>query len=130
MKHTSLITITVRHTDENILEGGTEQLLSSMHGVTKRPLLPIEVWQSWVVLSRQLRAMLSPDGAAYAICDGVCEAMTELGLHSHEHDLAQSTDGPLLPGDQFTAPQGGGSYRVVGVRPEGRELIVRWEPDV
>jgi hypothetical protein len=127
--HTSLITISVRHTEENILEGGTEQMLSSRHGVSGRPLSPLEVWQSWAVLARQLRAMLNPDGAAHAICDGVVEALSELGLHSHEHDLSQSTDGPLLPGDQFTAPHGGGSYRVVGVRPEGRELIVRWEPN-
>lgn len=126
MKHTSVITLTVRHSEENILEGETEQLLGSVHGVSNQPLAPLEVWQSWAVLARQLRAMLNPEGFAYAVCDGVAAAMTELGCQSHEDDLRPAIEGPLRNGDQFQVSNAG-SYRVVGIR-EGGELIIRWEP--
>ena len=128
MNHTSMITIVIQHSEPNILEGETIQTIEASHGITGKPLKPLELWQSWAVFARQLRDMLSPDGAAFTVCDGVMTALSMLGLHSHEEDLPKSIEGSLDIGDVFAVDGDVDErFRVTGVHEESGDLMIRRE---
>lgn len=126
MNHTSMITIIVKHSEPEILEGETLQEIQASNGVTGERLTALELWQSWAVMARQLRAMLNPDGAAFAICDGVVNGLSMLGTHSHDEDIPKSIEGPLQLGEEFSLG-GDGTFSVTGVHESG-DLLIRWEP--
>lgn len=124
MNHTSMITIIVKHSKPEILEGETMQEIEASNGVTGARMTGLELWQSWVVMGRQLRAMLNPNGMAFAVCEQVVQALSLLGAHSHDADIPKSVDGPLNIGAEFSID--GGTYRVTGVHESG-DLLIRLE---